>query len=417
MIEDLLRITFVGLNYQPEPTGIAPYSSGLARGLAARGHRVKFVTAFPHYPQWRVAPGYSGLGCSEVMDGVQVQRVRHHVPRGSGGHSRAFGEATFGARAVAAAWGEPDVVICISPALIASSMVVARARVSRGAPATGLHIQDLYSAGMAEARGGGLPGRALASLESWTARKVDGVSVIHDRFKNRICAELDVPVEAVSVIRNWTHLAPRPSFDRRAFRHASGWAGKHVVLHAGAMGDKQGLENVVAAARVASARGWPLHFVLVGDGKNRSRLEILSRGVSSLEILDPLPEDEFHKTIHSADVLLVNEKPGVVDMAVPSKLTSYFSTGLPVLAATEPNSTTSEEIAASGAGMQIRPGDAEVLARAAMSLCEDTIRAESLGSRGPRYCAEVLSEENALNRYEVWIRGLMRRARVRRGEA
>ncbi|MBD0321819.1 MAG: glycosyltransferase WbuB, partial [Aldersonia sp.] len=48
-----MRVKIVGINYAPETTGIAPYTSGLADGLAARGHRVEVLTGQPHYPQWR----------------------------------------------------------------------------------------------------------------------------------------------------------------------------------------------------------------------------------------------------------------------------------------------------------------------------------------------------------------------------
>ena len=49
-------------------------------------------------------------------------------------------------------------------------------------------------------------------------------------------------------------------------------------------------------------------------------------------------------------MLLVNELPGVAHMAMPSKLTSYFQAGKPVLAATDEGGFTAKEIALSGAG-------------------------------------------------------------------
>ncbi len=46
-----------------------------------------------------------------------------------------------------------------------------------------------------------------------------------------------------------------------------GWAdGDQVVLHAGNIGLKQGLEQVVDAARLAAGRGDPVRFVLSGGG-------------------------------------------------------------------------------------------------------------------------------------------------------
>jgi glycosyltransferase involved in cell wall biosynthesis len=104
--------------------------------------------------------------------------------------------------------------------------------------------------------------------------------------------------------------------------------------------------------------------------------------------------------------LLVNERPEVSDMAVPSKLTSYFMSGRPVLAATDKASSTASELAAAGAGVQIDPGDPAALLQAALQLASDRVRSQKLGERGRRYCADSLSEEAAIDSYEEWITGL-----------
>jgi len=36
-----VKIKIVGINHFPELTGIAPYTTGMAEGLAAYGHNVK----------------------------------------------------------------------------------------------------------------------------------------------------------------------------------------------------------------------------------------------------------------------------------------------------------------------------------------------------------------------------------------
>ena len=116
-----------------------------------------------------------------------------------------------------------------------------------------------------------------------------------------------------------------------------------VVLHAGNMGAKQGLANVLRASRLADQTNEPLLFVLMGDGNQRAELEAMG-GNRCLQIIDPLPSDLFPQALQAADILLVNERGGVTEMAVPSKLTSYFATGRPVIAATDPGSITAEEI-------------------------------------------------------------------------
>jgi glycosyltransferase involved in cell wall biosynthesis len=193
-------------------------------------------------------------------------------------------------------------------------------------------------------------------------------------------------------------------------RRQLGWGDDEtVVLHSGAMGVKQGLETVVEAARLADAQSRPIRFVLLGDGGRRRILEESAAGCRSLQFVDPLPGDAYAQALHAADILLVNEKPGLVEMAVPSKLTSYFSTGRPVVAATEATSTTAAEVAASGAGVRIEPGAPDLLLRTCINLGSDPDRSQTLGARGPAYCATVLAEDAALDAYDAWVRTLARK--------
>ena len=352
-----------------------------------------------------------------VVDGVRILRLRHWKVGSRGNVFRALSEISFGLRVVASAWNDADVVVCISPALLSSAMTVARIlRGRRGRPAVGLVVQDLYFVGLEETRGRTAASRALRWLESWTARNCDGLAVIHGRFKERVVTDLSIDPDVVSVIRNWTHVTEPGPFDRRAFRTRYGWSEKTVVLHAGAMGDKQGLENVVQAAKVADARRLDVHFVLMGDGKERQALEMSARGLPNVEFLNPLPEEQYGQAMRAADILLVNEKPGVIEMAVPSKLTSYFSTGMPILAATEATSTSAGELAASGAGLRVPPGAPEALALAAHSLGIDRVGASSMGANGPRYCAKILSEQRAIDLYDSWVHRLVARSEFQRGE-
>jgi glycosyltransferase involved in cell wall biosynthesis len=281
----------------------------------------------------------------------------------------------------------------------------------------GLVVQDLYSLGVTETGAGGSgAARAMARLEGGVLRSADGVAAIHDRFRDRIVEHLAVPREGVTVIRNWTHVTRAGAFNRAQFRRALGWGeSETVVLHAGAMGAKQGLENVVEAARSADGSERPVRFVLMGDGSRRAELERLGAGIRSLEFRNALDKDDFPRALAAADLLLVNERPGVTEMAVPSKLTSYFSSGTAVVAATEAGSTTAGEVAAAGAGVRVQPGQPQLLLDTVLGLGSDPEKARTLGANGPRYVNEVLSRETAIQKYDEWIHQLAER-RDRRGE-
>lgn len=45
-----MKVLLYGLNYAPEPVGIGKYSGELVAWLAARGHRVRVITAPPYFP-------------------------------------------------------------------------------------------------------------------------------------------------------------------------------------------------------------------------------------------------------------------------------------------------------------------------------------------------------------------------------
>lgn len=408
------KVTIVGLNYAPEPTGIAPYTTGLARGLQERGFVVDVVTAFPHYPAWRAADHRRGRRLTEVVDGVSLKRIPHYIPSAPTNARRGLSEVTFGIGAVLTRWSKPDVVISPSPALLASAVVQLRARLGSRRPAFGVIVQDLYSAGLAEiATGGSLTVRALTSLERRVLQDANGVSTIHDRMRSRIVTDLGVDPARVRVIRNWTHVPP-PAHDvpRDAIRDRMGWRPDElIVLHTGAMGEKQALQNVVDTARLVDKRDLRIRFVLMGDGGQRRSLQDRAAGVSAVRFADPVPTAFYSGVLAAADLLLVNERVGVADMALPSKLTSYFRSGRPVIAATGEDSTTAAELTASGAGVVVAPGDPEALLRVVRSFQGDTQRASELGARGPVYCEDVLSEKASLDAYANWVHDLAARRR------
>jgi colanic acid biosynthesis glycosyl transferase WcaI len=400
-----VKVSILGINYAPEPTGIAPYTTRLAEGLTNRGHDVQVLTGYPHYPQWKRDAASFGFRSDEEIDGVRVHRLSHHVPHDLSWVGRAAMELSFGLQLMTTKWGRPAVVLCITPPLLATAMSAIRCRLTWRRPAVGVLVHDLYSRGVEETGvTSGTTARMVRALESAALRMADDVAVIHAGFTTDLVEHLGVSPRRIREIRNWTHVdTPDPSASA-AFRTARGWrADEVVVLHAGNMGYKQGLENVIAAAELAARDDSGVRFVLLGDGNQRPGLEAAGAGVYTLEFLSPVSEEEFPAALGAADVLLVNERPGVAHMAVPSKLTSYFRSGKPILAATDSAGFTAGELAVSGAGVCVPADRPDLLLSEALRLGTDRALGAQLGEAGRRYSDALLSEEAALDRYERWI--------------
>lgn len=406
-----MKIKIVGINYFPEVTGIAPYTTGMAEGLAAQGHEVSVITGLPHYPEWRIYDEYrSERSYRETINGVTVDRLKHYVPENPSARNRILMEASFAKALLRTRFDPSSVVIAVSPTLLSTAAVVAKARL-RTVP-VGVVVQDLYGKGVVETGAmGGRLGNVATRFEARVLRAASGVVVIHDRFRAAL-AEVGFDDTASTVIRNWTHLdaADDPTTSESVeTRRQFGWGDDEViVVHAGNMGVKQGLENVVAAAKLAVGEVPPgtVRFVMIGDGNQRRSLEDTGAGISTLQFLKVLPDNAFRAVLQTADVLLVNERPGVKDMAVPSKLTTYFRTGKPVVAATDQSSAAAGEVRAAGAGVIVAPADPHALLEAVLTIGRDKAAGLQYGESGKRYSQEVLSREGAISSYESWCRDL-----------
>lgn len=398
-------VSILSLHYPPESAGNAPYAGALAAGLKARAHHVTALVSHPHYPEWQVRPGYGQWRRNETIDGVEVNRLRHYVPHPPRGIRRLLSELSFGLRLVFSKISSKSVVIAISPALFASALAVLRIRLTPSRPALIIWVQDIYALGMAETKEGStFAANVTKWIEKLVLRSADRIVVIHPRFSDYLVKGLGIDAANVVVIRNWTHLKPSPLMDRREARAALDWPNDVVLaVHTGNMGAKQGLDNVVSAARLADERRAPIKFILVGDGSERAQLEAQAKGIDRLAFVDPLNDADYRCALAAADCLLVNELPGVAMMAVPSKLTSYFDAARPILAATDPNGITAGEIGRSEAGVVVPAGDPSALLAKALELSQDPRRAEAYGLAGRRYRTEVLDEDAAIAAFEQVI--------------
>ena len=89
-------------------------------------------------------------------------------------------------------------------------------------------------------------------------------------------------------------------------------------------------------------------------------------------------------------MLIVNQRGTVADMAFPSKLTSYFPAGRPVIAAVAAQSDTAREVESAGGGVVVPADDPAALAAEILSLKHARWRSDELGEAGKRYAASNL---------------------------
>jgi glycosyltransferase involved in cell wall biosynthesis len=300
----------------------------------------------------------------------------------------------------------PDIVLAVTPSLLsglAARFIAARCRV----PFI-LWMQDSVAEATNQTGidGGGRLSPIVTRLEQLLLRRSDHLVAISPHFAE-LGRRAGLEDHRLHLVRNWTHVASS-TLSRDSARAEMGWRPEDIVaLHTGNMGMKQNLENVVQAARLPQ-NGKRVRFVLMGGGNQERQLRLMAADVQNAEFLPPIPSDRYPDVLAGADVLIVNERPGMLDMSLPSKLTSYLRSGRPVVAAVEEHGTTAKEVLASGGGVVVRPGDPRALREAVVRLATDATLAVSMGRRGQDYCESVLSKEAALPHLEEILQSSVR---------
>lgn len=391
------NILIVGINYAPEATGIGPYTTATAEHLARTAASVTVLAGLPSYPEWKIQPEYRGRRqFRETRNGVEVHRLWHTVPGRQDAARRALYEASFLAHAASRTPPQrPDLVIGVTPAL-GGAVAAAHLAERCDAPLVVI-VQDLVGAAAAQSgiAGGGRVAEVVARAERRVLRRASEVVVVADAFRAPL-RDYGIDDERLHTIPNWSRLAPARR-DRNAERARLGWSDATVVLHSGNMGLKQGLEVMVEAAQLTRNRR-DLRWVLMGDGSQRAALQHRSRDLPNLEFLPLCATEDYPEILGAADILLLCERPGVVDMSLPSKLTSYFTSGLPVASAVAAQGSTAQELARAGAPAPTAPGDAAALVEQILALRADPQRRARQAAAAARYAHENLTFGSAMMR-------------------
>jgi colanic acid biosynthesis glycosyl transferase WcaI len=400
-----MRLLISGISYAPEETGIAPYTTGLAEHLVDRGHQVTVVTGVPSYPQWRVYPEYRKvLRARELRGGVEVRRVRNYVPRRQSTLQRGLYEISFLVGGLTMlTMPKPDAVLGVVPSL--SGGVLARAAAHRLGCPYGLIFQDLTGPAASQSGvGGGRAAGPISVAEAWIARGAAALGIIAEGFRPYL-ESLGVEPESIHRVRNWLHVE-EPTVDRATIRRRLNLpVGAVICLHAGNMGSKQGLTNVIECARLAADTEPNLLFVLMGDGSQRQQLVSLAQSyrLRNLRFLPIQPAELFPSVLAAADMLLVNQRASVTNMSLPGKLTSYFAAGRPVVAAVADDSETARELQDTETGVLVPPDQPGLLLEAVRKLVADSDHQKRLSAAGRRYARTALSAEDALGGLEALV--------------
>ncbi len=402
-----MKILVSSINFYPDHSGIALYSTDLPVFFAEHGHEVTMVTGFSYYPKWRKLPNDNGkLFASEVYKRVRLLRGYLYVPEKVSTIRRMLHELSF---VMFAAFnfiraGRQDCVVIISPPLLLGLVGVLFKWLWKSRLV--FHIQDLQpdaalSLGMVKK---GLLIRILFRIEKFIYAHSDHVATITEGMRKRLLQKA-VPPEKLGLYYNWINVADA-SIPRETGKFRSQYAvikDKWIVAYAGNIGIKQGVDVLVTLAGVMQAFD-DIHFVIAGDGADKERLQKLAaeKNLSNLTFLPFLSQPDYFDLLQDIQLSFIAQRKGTGDVFFPSKLLGIMAMSKPVLISADNESELSSFVRKYNSGLTVDAGDIDDLVASVRRLYEDSGLLKALGGNA-RKAVDQFDREVVLGKLLEWM--------------
>lgn len=322
-----MKILIVSQYFYPENFRI----NDLALELRNRGHKITVLTGLPNYPKGEYFDGYSNdRNCDEVWNDIPICRCNLR-PRKTGSINLIRNYISFVVEANKKLKKLENIdfdliyVFEVSPITVALPAI--KLKKKKNIPII-INIQDLWPENIVAVTGMtnpiiiGLVNRMV----NYIYRHCDLILTASPSFVSKIKER----IKDKDKVRYW----PQYSTVNKTDEEVSIYDKEYFnIVFTGNIGEAQGIDLAIEAAKVLKDKKICWHFV--GEGRSKEKLEKL---VNEYGINDRVkfhgfhPEKEIPKYLKDADAALLILKPNpVFEMTIPAKLQTYLACGVPIL--------------------------------------------------------------------------------------
>ena len=383
--------------------------------LAEKGHECCVITSYPYYPQWEVQAPYTRKRFWYLKETViltptsipiKVYRCPMFVPKNPTGLKRVLSDFTFFCSALLLLFTfsfkkKKSIVISVAPTFLAGVLGAFYKKI-KGAKHIH-HIQDLQIE--AATKLGLITSKTLIN----TLFKIEDYIFNNSDIVSSISPSMIVQIEKkchkkVMFFPNWTDNSLfYPIENRLDLKSKFGFCKEDTVLvYSGAIGEKQGLEIILVAAKELQKND-KLKFLICGSGPYQLVLQKKAHkmGLNNITFLPLQPKAIFNEFLNMADVHLVIQKADASNLVMPSKLTTILSVGGVALITANKNSDLYKLIDTHKMGLLVNAEDASALTKGIEYLINNgTI---SLSKNAYTYAKRYLSQERIMEEFESEI--------------
>jgi len=407
------KILLISQNYFPEPTGIGKYNGEMIEWLAGQGYDCTVVTAYPYYPYWKVQVPYTNrwykkevLAYGASGTRVTVYRCPSYIPAEPTGGKRMLQDMSFwffkswAVLKLLLSRRKYDLIITVAPPFHLAYLGLLVRKFSGGKLL--YHIQDLQIEAAQDL--GMLSGspklfERLYRVERDIMDKADYVSTISEGMIEKVRAKTS---KEVLFFPNWADTSYFfPIAGKEELKAQWGYRPDDLIfLYSGAIGEKQGLENIIYAAGLLKHES-KIKFIICGSGPYREKLMRMA-GAEALTNINFLPvqeKDKFNAFLNLADFHLVLQKANAGDLVMPSKLTTILAVGGASIVTSSPGTSLYNVVSKYNLGYIIEPDNYRLLADEILQIRSDKAGTEEKRANARKYALEYLNIDNVMSTF------------------
>ena len=406
------NILLLAGNFYPEATGIGKYNGEMFEWLSKQGHSCTVVTTFPYYPYWKVQNPYVKRcfwfkkEIIPVENGLPINIIRcpHYVPKNPSGSNRVLSEFSFFLTAYLVLFyllfkKKFNYIITVAPPFEIGLLGIFFRAIKGGKLI--YHIQDLQIDAARDL--GIIKSKFIINyflwIEKFILKNADFISTISPGMREKIMYKFN---KEVILFPNWVDIKSFfPIIDKLLLKANFGFQNTDtVILYSGAIGNKQGLEDILHSAKALAHLGH-IKFAICGSGPYKINLVKLKDelNLSNVFFLPLQPLSEFNSFLNMADIHLVIQKKGADDLFLPSKLSAILSVGGVAIVTAIKNTSLYNIIYAHNTGILIEPENQLALNSAIINADKLQIAEMSINAR--IYAENYLSSDKILSEFFV----------------
>ena len=406
------KILLISHNFFPEQTGIGKYNGEMIEWLSNNNYDCTVITTYPYYPHWRVQQPYNNrwykkevINYENNNNPVTVYRCPSYIPAKPTGKRRMLQDMSFW---FFKSWvifklmlssKKFDLIITVAPPFHLAYLGLMVKNYSGGKLL--YHIQDLQIEAAQDL--GMLSSKKLLDklydIEYNILSKADYISSISEGMIDKIKAKVD---KEVLFFPNWADTSFFfPMIERDTLKTNWGYKPEDVIfLYSGAIGEKQGLENVIYAADLLKHDEF-IKFIICGSGPYREKLIKLAeeKGLTNINFVPVQDKSKFNEFLNLGDFHLVLQKANAGDLVMPSKLTTILAVGGASIVTCSPGTSLYNVVSKHDLGYIIEPESYQLLADGVLTAKNDKIVADIKRENARKYALEFLDIDNVMSTF------------------